>query len=229
MVNNICIIPARGGSKRIPGKNIKDFIGKPIIAYSIEAARESGLFDEVMVSTDDSEIAQIAKDYGARVPFLRSSKNADDFATTAEVLLEVIECYGEQGRNFDNLCCIYPCAPFVQTDKLRKAHEMLVEESLDCVFPVVPFGYPVQRALRVQGHNASMFSPQYEFSRSQDLEEAYHDCGQFYFVKVESLFRNRSLFSVNTGVIILGLMEAQDIDTESDWKLAELKYRLLHE
>lgn len=229
MSKNLCIIPARGGSKRIPRKNIKDFLGKPIIAYSIEAALKSELFDEVMVSTDDEEIAGIAKENGAKVPFFRSNKNADDFATTVDVLVEVIESYNNIWRNFDTICCIYPTAPFTRENKLKEAYKKLKEESLDSVFPVLPFSYPIQRALKLESYKISFFYPEFESSRSQDLEKAYHDSGQFYFMKTETLMRNKSIFSANTGGIIINDLEAQDIDTETDWKIAEIKYGMLHD
>lgn len=227
MVKNLCIIPARGGSKRIPRKNIKGFRGKPIIAYSIEAALESQIFEEVMVSTDDDEIAAIGRKYGAVVPFMRSEKTADDFATTVDVLLEVLQDYRKSGKEFENICCIYPTAPFVTEIKLAEAFEKLSAENLDAVFPVIPFSYPIQRALKINNHRLQFFYPEFENSRSQDLEKAYHDAGQFYFIRTENLIRNKSIISKNTGSIKVTEMEAQDIDTEIDWKLAELKYEIL--
>lgn len=228
MNKNLCIIPARGGSKRIPRKNIKNFMGKPIIAYSIEAALNSGIFDEVMISTDDEEIAEIGRKYGADVPFMRSKKNADDFATTVDVLLEVLNVYEDSGKKFENICCIYPTAPFVTDTILIEALEKLSGEDLDAVFPVIPFGYPIQRSLKIKNDKLQFFYPEFENSRSQDLEKAYHDAGQFYFIKTKYLIKNKSIFSSNTGSINITEMEAQDIDTETDWKLAELKYELLH-
>ena len=227
MTKNLCIIPARGGSKRIPRKNIKDFLGKPIIAYSIEAALESKLFDEVMVSTDDEEIAQVAKKYGAKVPFMRSKKSADDYATTVDVLMEVIECYNETGEGFDTICCIYPTAPFTTKDKLKEALKKLKQENLDVVFPIVPFSYPIQRALKVGNKKVSFLDPDFENSRTQDLEKAYHDSGQFYFIKTATFLKNKSIFLANTGGIVISDLEAQDIDNESDWKIAEIKYALI--
>lgn len=227
MNKNICIIPARGGSKRIPRKNIKSFMGKPVIAYSIEAALNSEIFDEVMVSTEDEEIAEIGQKYGANVPFMRSDNNADDFATTVDVLLEVLKKYEDLGRKFDNICCIYPTAPFVTNTKLINAYEKLSEENLDAVFPVIPFSYPIQRSFKIKDGKLQFFYPEFEKSRSQDLEKAYHDAGQFYFIKTKNLIEKKSIISPNTGSIIITEMEAQDIDTETDWKLAELKYELL--
>lgn len=227
MSKNLCIIPARGGSKRIPGKNIKIFFGRPIISYSIEAALKSKIFNEIMVSTDDDQIAEIAKKYGAQVPFLRSSKNADDFSTTVDVLLEVIEQYSLLGQRFDNICCLYPTAPFVTEFKLHEAYNKLNQEMFDSVFPVVPYCYPIQRSLRLIKGKITLFNPEHENSRTQDLEEAFHDAGQFYFLKTSSLLHNKTIFSKNTGGIVINDLEAQDIDNETDWKLAELKYELL--
>jgi len=226
-MSNLAIIPARGGSKRIPRKNIKDFLGKPIIAYSIEAALKSDLFDEVMVSTDDKEIAEIAIKYGAKVPFLRSEKNADDYATTVDVLIEVIEKYKAQGRTFENIACLYPSAPFTTSNKLSEAYSVLISKKLDVVFPVMPFSFPIQRSLKMHEGKLEYFYPEFENSRSQDLENTYHDAGQFYFINTSSLLINKSILSKNTGAILITELQAQDIDNETDWKLAELKYELL--
>ena len=227
-MSRLCIIPARGGSKRIPRKNIKLFLGKSIIAYSIEAALKSNLFDEVMVSTDDDEIAQLSKKYGAKVPFMRSSKNANDFATTFEVIEEVLFKYKKQELFFNQACCLYPCAPFVTEEKLNEAHKKL--NIFDTVFPVVKYGFPIQRALKMNAMTKlNFFQPEFELTRSQDLENSYHDAGQFYWFNIEALVENKSLMSKKTGAIILSEIEAQDIDNEIDWKLAELKFKLQHE
>lgn len=226
-MSNLAIIPARGGSKRIPRKNIKDFLGKPIIAYSIEAALKSQLFDEVMVSTDDTEIAEISIQYGANVPFLRSEKNADDYATTVDVLIEVIEKYNSQGRTFENVACLYPSAPFTTSNKLKEAYKILISKKIDAVFPVMPFSFPIQRSLKLKDGKLSYFYPEFENSRSQDLEKAYHDAGQFYFINKSSLLINKSIITKNTGAILITELEAQDIDNETDWKIAEIKYELL--
>ena len=224
-MKNLAIIPARGGSKRIPRKNIKPFLGKPIIAYSIETALASGIFDEVMVSTDDKEIEKIAKKFGAKVPFLRSHKNADDYASTFDVLIEVVDNYKENNKSFDTLCSINPCSPFVTIEKLWQAYELLKGKDLDCVFPVMAFSYPIQRALKLEGNVPHMFNPEFEKARSQDLIETYHDAGQFYFLKLTSLLSKRSAFTEKTEVIKVTQLEAQDIDNESDWKLGELKFQ----
>lgn len=226
-MKNLAIIPARGGSKRIPRKNIRDFLGKPIIAYSIETALESGLFDEVMVSTDDDEIAEVAEQYGAKVPFMRSKENADDFATTVEVLVEVLQTYKRHGEFFDNGCCIYATAPLVKPTFIDSGYEKLVDENFSTVFPVVDFSYPIQRSLKldIKG-KAEMYWPEHLESRSQDLPKAYHDAGQFYWFNVEELLKEKKLFGKNSGTIVLPNSIVQDIDTEEDWKLAELKAKL---
>lgn len=229
-MKSLCIIPARGGSKRIPRKNIKPFMGKPIIAYSIEAALKSGIFDEVMVSTDDEEIAEVAKQYGAVVPFLRSPETSNDFATTADVIHEVLARYVEKGRKFDAVCCIYATAPFVTVRRLREAMDILDEGRFDSAFTCVAFSYPVQRGLAIDGKGRiAMKWPQYKTSRSQDLEKIYHDAGQFYFAKTDAYRSSRSFWGDNTAPIVLSELEVQDLDTATDWALAEMKYRLLTE
>lgn len=225
-MKNIAIITARGGSKRIPRKNIRPFLGKPIMAYGIEAALKSGLFDEVMVSTDDAEIAKIALEYGASVPFMRTEATSNDYATTVEVLLEVLQQYQVQGKAFDYACCIYPTAPFVTPELLQQAFAKLKAEELDCVFPVLPFSFPIQRALRLDAQQRiSMFYPEHLTTRSQDLEKAYHDSGQFYFFKPEVLFDQGKLITEQTGAILLKEWQAHDIDNEEDWKVAEIKFK----
>lgn len=225
---NLCIIPARGGSKRIPRKNIKHFLGKPILAYSIEAAIKSNLFDEVMVSTDDKEIAAIAASYGAKIPFYRSDENANDYATTFDVIEEVISNYKETQLTFENACCLYPCAPFVTAKKLEEAYKKL--QQFDTVFPVVKFGFPIQRALQLDEElRISLLKPEYELTRSQDLKESYHDAGQFYWFNIKNIIEAKKILTINTGAIVLSEMEVQDIDNEVDWKLAELKYKMQHE
>lgn len=226
-MKNIAIIPARGGSKRIPRKNIKLFMGKPIIAYSIEAALQSGLFDEVMVSTEDEEIAEIAKHYGAKVPFLRSDETANDFATTVDVIMEVLKKYEEKGLIFDSTCCIYATAPFVTSHKLQQAYQLLNENKFNSVYPVVAFAYPIQRGLKIENNKLSMVYPEYLNRRTQDLKVIYHDVGQFYISRIDVLKREKSFLGENTGGMIISELESQDMDTEIDWKLAELKYMLL--
>ena len=191
-MGNICIIPARGGSKRIPKKNIKEFLGKPIIAYSINAAINSGLFDVVMVSTDDQEITEIAKKYGATVPFARSTENSDDFATTVDVIEEVIEKYKEFNVKFDNICCLYPCAPFVTSNLLSSAFNQLIKQKFDSVIPIVAYSFPIQRALRLSKGKVLMIDEKKINFRSQDLDFRYHDAGQFYWCNTIKLLKNKS-------------------------------------
>lgn len=226
-MSNLCIIPARGGSKRIPRKNIKDFLGKPIIAYSIEVALKSGLFEEVMVSTDDEEIAEIAIKFGAKVPFRRSTENASDNATTMEVIFEVLDYYNKIGKTFTNTCCIYPTAPLINEANLQKAYYLLRKEKFDTVFPVTTFSFPIQRALRLDEKNkVRMIWPENINTRSQDLPHSYHDSGQFYWLNGSSLTRDSKLYSENSGFILLNNLEVQDIDNLEDWYLAILKYQL---
>ncbi|MCI5058029.1 MAG: pseudaminic acid cytidylyltransferase [Flavobacteriales bacterium] len=226
-MKTIAIIPARGGSKRIPRKNIKNFHGRPIISYAIELALKSNLFDEVMVTTDDEEIAQIAKQEGASVPFLRSAKNADDFATTADVLFEVFDFYEKQNEKFDIGCCIYPTSPLVQEKLLKETFQKLKTGNFDSVFPVLNFSYPIQRSLKIDNDKVKMVWPEHLNSRSQDLEERYHDAGQFYWFSISSFKEKKTLFTDNSGAVPISELEAQDIDNPSDWKVAELKYQLI--
>ena len=226
-MHTLAIITARGGSKRIPRKNIRDFCGKPMIAWSVEAALESGVFDTVMVSTDDDEIAEIAKHCGAAVPFLRSEANANDFATTSDVLLEVLDRYEQQGQTFDLACCIYPTAPFVTADDLRKAQERFAGSDADALIPVVRFSYPVQRALVEEDGLLVMAQPEYRDTRSQDLTPHFHDAGQFYFFRPESLRKYGTLLAGRILPMEIPESRVQDIDTEEDWAIAEMKFRLL--
>ena len=225
-MSNLCIIPARGGSKRIPKKNIKEFLGRPIIAYSIRTAIDSKLFDEVMVSTDDIEIAEIAKKYGAKVPFIRSLKNSSDLATTFDVIEEVINYYRNHNMEFNNVCCLYSCAPFVTTKTLSKAYNRLHEKEFDTVLPVVPYSSPINRALRINHEKIHMIYEENLNVRSQDLEDSFYDAGQFYWCDIDKLLLNKGIFTNNTGFIIVSEIESQDIDNETDWKLAELKFQL---
>jgi pseudaminic acid cytidylyltransferase len=228
MSARIAIIPARGGSKRIPLKNIRPFLGKPIISYSISAALESGLFTEVMVSTDDEQIAQVAVDYGAAVPFMRSAANASDVAGTAEVLCEVLDVYRvKSGRTFSEGCCIYPTAPFVTSDLLQKSYETFSKACADTLFPIMRYSYPIQRSVRkMPDGTVRMFWPENYQKRSQDLEPAYQDAGQFYWFKVPYMLENCKLFSDNSFGYEISDLDGQDIDNTTDWELAELKYKL---
>lgn len=228
-MSNVAIITARGGSKRIPRKNIRPFLGKPIIGYAIETARQSALFAQVMVSTDDDEIAAIARHFGASVPFLRSSETADDFATTADVLREVFAQYEQQGQVFDYACCLYPTAPFVTPDLLRQAFSTLTDHKFDTVYPLQRFGFPVQRAVSLHNQQVRWLQPEHALTRSQDLEPAYHDAGQFYFFDVAAFQSSHRLITDNSGGVVIGEMAAHDIDTEEDWRMAELKWKMNHE
>jgi len=226
-IKRLAVITARGGSKRIPKKNIREFCGRPIIGYSIQAAKDAGVFDTVMVSTDSEEIADIAKKEGAEVPFLRSEATSGDFATTSDVILEVLLEYEKKGILFDEVCCIYPTAPFVTGEKLKEAVAILEDKKYDGVMPVTPFSFPPLRGMVMDGDKISYKWEKYEDYRSQDLETIYHDCGQFYVLDVEIFKQTKKLVTKNTGAIEISEMEMQDIDNEIDWKLAELKYELL--
>ena len=225
----LAIVTARGGSKRIPRKNVRPFAGRPMLSYAVAAARESGLFDEVMVSTDDDEIASVAAACGAAVPFRRCAATAGDFATTEEVLREVFACYEQGGRSFDAFCCLYPCVPLLTGTLLREAGEAFLTSGAESLVPVVRFSYPVQRAL-VRGSDGFLAfrEPTYQAARSQDLEPTYHDAGMFYFCRSAAFRANGgSLKTHTTAMFELPDSRVQDIDNESDWRLAELKFQLL--
>lgn len=224
-MSSLAIIPARGGSRRIPRKNIRRFCGKPIIAWSIEAALASGLFAEVMVSTDDAEIAEIAAQHGAAVPFWRSAATSDDHATTTDVLREVLDQYRSLGRGFETACCLYPTAPFITAADLIEGHAILERKQRDVVLPVCRFDYPIWRSLsRSEDGRIALFFPEHEFARSQDLPPAYHDAGQWVWLRVAPFLAGGALFGTRTGSVVLPPERAQDIDTEEDWKRAEGKF-----
>ena len=228
-MKRLAIITARGGSKRIPRKNIKEFCGKPIIAYSIEAALQSGVLDEVMVSTDDEEIAEIAMKYGAKVPFFRSEATANDFATTNDVIWEVLEEYEKRGEVFDAFCCMYPTAPFLKAERLTAAMDLLMSSDADKVFPVVEFSFPPLRGLLIEDDVLKFKHPEYMYTRSQDLEKLYHDAGQFYCFKTADYRATRSFWTGNIKPIVLSELEVQDIDTQTDWEIAEMKWKILNQ
>lgn len=228
MTNPYAIITARGGSKRIPKKNIREFCGKPIIAYSIEAALESGLFKEVMVSTDSEEIAEIARRYGASVPFMRSPNTSNDHADATDVLYEVIDMYKELGIQFKEFCHIYPTAPFITAEKLQESYKVLQEADVYNVIPMVPFSFPPQRGMRLRdGGYIEPVDVAGANSRSQDLPTIYHDCGQFYWMKTAAYLENGNILNNHTKPFFISEMEMQDIDNETDWKLAEIKYKFM--
>ena len=225
---NICVIPARGGSKRIPRKNIKEFNGKPIIAYSIEAALKSSCFDQVIVSTDDAEIAEVAKSFGASVPFMRPDELANDYANTIPVVKHAIEWFDDQVQAPSEVCCLYATAPFVRASTIRKAYEQMQSTQADYCFTATSFAFPIQRAIKVTAENqVEMFYPEYLETRSQDLEDSYHDAGQFYWGKAEAFKQQRSIFSKSATPYILPRYLVQDIDTLEDWEKAELMYKII--
>lgn len=223
---NLAIIPARGGSKRIPRKNILDFLGKPIIAYSIEAAISCDLFDEVMVSTDDQEIAEVARKFGATAPFMRSKENSDDFSGPGDVALEVIRYYEKAGKNFDTCCCIYATAPLIQATRLIEGYNLIQNSKFDTVYPVAKFNSPIWRSYKIENNGQLLFNfPENEKKRSQDLPDTFHDAGQFYWFKIPQFLQlnNKNVFGNIKGAIVLDDLEVQDIDNMNDWELAELK------
>ena len=225
MHRNLAIIPARGGSKRIPRKNINCFLGKPIISYSIQKAIECNLFDQVMVSTDDEEIAEIAIKYGAVVPFFRSEKNSDDFASTLDVIREVRLKYLSESVIYDNICCIYPTAPLIKTNDLIEGYNILMENN-DMVYPLTTFSYPILRSVVLNADgNVRMKWPEFANSRSQDLPSSYHDCGQWYWYTNLAL-KNNHFDKIKA--IIINNVGVQDIDNEEDWKIAEIKYQIIN-
>lgn len=224
----LAVITARGGSKRIPRKNIKKFCGKPIIEYSIEAALKSDLFDEVMVSTDDDEIANISLNAGASVPFMRSKNTSNDYATTKDVLMEVLSQYKKIGKEYDYIVCLYPTNPFITSKKLKEALDILIEEQCEEVLPVVKFSFPPQRAYVIDENKSLKYKwDKYKDSRSQDLQPFYHDAGQFYCYNVKQYLHDNGNICGKVCPIILSEYEVQDIDNEDDWKMAELKYEYL--
>lgn len=228
-MNNLAIIPARGGSKRIPRKNIKNFLEKPIIAYSIEAALESKLFDEVMVSTDDEEIAAISIQYGAKVPFLRSRENADDFAGLNSVFLEVLNYYKTEGRAFSHFCGILSTAPLLRKEQLIGSHALL-DEHVGAVIPVVEYDFPIERFLTVNDAGLlNIGNPDQYRKRSQDLPDNVHDAGQFYWARFEGFLQEKGFYKLNAKPYRLDKNLFQDIDTPEDWKRVELIARLIFE
>jgi N-acylneuraminate cytidylyltransferase len=224
-LKKICIIPARGGSKRIPKKNIKLFFGKPIIYYSIINAINLNFFDEIIVSTDDNEIAELAKKFGAKVPFFRSRASSSDFATTFDVVVEVVN---NLNLSLESICVLYPCAPLLPISKILEAYNLMVDKKFDSVFPIIPSGFPVQRVLTLDTNNKVEFMyPEFELTRTQDCVPTFHDAGQFYWLKAESCLNKGKILTNNSGAIVLNEFECQDIDNEYDWKLAEIKYQMV--
>ncbi len=225
MAKSVCIITARGGSKRIPRKNVREFCGKPMLAYSVECALASGVFDTVMVSTEDEGIAEVARAYGAEVPFMRSEATSNDYATTADVLREVLDEYGKRGAGFDVMCCLYPTAPFVRASELKEAAAM-IEAGATSVIPVTSFDFPPLRGFKVGEDGSLEYAfPEYALTRSQDLPEMVHDCGRFYFARVGNYLASGAFAAPGCRALFIEPSLVQDIDTPADWGLAETKYR----
>jgi pseudaminic acid cytidylyltransferase len=222
----LAVIPARGGSKRIPRKNIKLFCGKPMIVWSIEAALNSDCFNRLIVSTDDEEIAQVAKAHGAEVPFIRPAELSDDHAGTIPVVAHAVAWQNSMGQQVAEACCIYATAPFVQPQDLQRGFKLLKDSDASYAFSVSKFDFPIQRALRItEGLGVEMFQPYCISTRSQDLEEAWHDAGQFYWGKARAWLSNESIFGGGAAPIIMPRSRVQDIDTPEDWELAEVKFQ----
>jgi len=225
---NLAVIPARGGSKRIPRKNIRDFCGKPIIAYSIETALAAGLFDHVIVSTDDDEIASVAREFGAETPFVRPAEIADEHTGTNLVVKHAIEWYQEQAKTISLVCCIYATAPFLQLEYLKEGHDKLISSDKAFAFSVTSFPFPIQRAIRITTEGAvQAFWPEHNHTRSQDLEKAYHDAGQFYWGRANAFLNNLETFSKSSIPIMLPRYLVQDIDSMEDWQCAELMWKII--
>lgn len=226
----LCVIPARGGSKRIPRKNIKLFYGKPMIAWSIEAARQSGCFDQIIVSTDDAEIAEVACKHGAQAPFVRPAALADDHTGTTAVIAHAIEWFGEQGQIPEQVCCLYATAPFASAADLQTGLQTLLDTDCDYAFSVTSYAFPIQRAIRItEAKRVEMFDPTQFSTRSQDLEEAYHDAGQFYWGKVQAWLQQRIIFGLKSAPVILPKHRVQDIDSPEDWVRAEWLFRAMNQ
>ncbi|WP_417539282.1 pseudaminic acid cytidylyltransferase [Marinobacter sp.] len=228
-MSTVAIIPARGGSKRIPRKNIKEFFGKPMIAWSIEAARESGCFDRIVVSTDDAEIAEIARQFGAETPFMRPAQLSDDYTGTVPVIRHAVEWLADKGDPVSEACCLYATAPFISPEDLRRGKELLRTEACSYAFSVTSYAFPIQRAIRITGEGrVDMFNPEHFQTRSQDLEEAWHDAGQFYWGTAHAWKEERPIFSENAVPVTLPRHRVQDIDTPEDWVRAEWLFRAIH-
>jgi pseudaminic acid cytidylyltransferase len=227
MKNAIAIITARGGSKRIPKKNIKEFFGKPMLHYAIGACQNAGIFSEIMVSTDSDEIAKVAVDGGACVPFMRSEKTSDDFATTFDVLEEVIVNYKKAGREFDTVCCVYPCVPFLSGQTLQNAYNQLAASGNDALMPMCKYPVPIEWAMKIENGILIPNDKAALLIRSQDLVPKYFDVGMFYIIKTSVLITEKTLVPAKTMAYIMDEREVQDIDTVDDWKMAELKYKLI--
>jgi N-acylneuraminate cytidylyltransferase len=225
----VAIITARSGSKRIPKKNIRYFFGKPMLSYAINACREAGIFSEIMVSTDSDEIAEIARSYGANVPFMRSKKTSNDFATTYDVLEEVIFNYKNKNQDFDYVCCVYPCVPFLSGQTLQDAYNQLIASNNYALLPVCKFPVPIEWAMKIENGFLIPSDRKAQLIRSQDLKPKYFDVGMFYMIKTVVMLEEKSLIPAKTMAYIMDGREVQDIDTMEDWVMAELKYKLIKE
>ncbi len=225
---NVAIIPARGGSKRLPGKNIKHFLGKPIIAYSIEAALSSKLFDQVLVTTDSEEIAEVARQYGATVPFMRPPELSDDLTPTAPVIEHAVRWLQDHGEDPTYACSIYATAPFIQSKYLAQGYELLKDTGCTTSYSVTSFPFPIFRASRIRKDGSlKMFWPEYELTRSQDLPEAYHDAGQFCWLNVKQFLSEKRLYTDDSRPVILPRHLVQDVDTLEDWVQAEYMFKAI--
>ena len=224
----LAVIPARGGSKRIPRKNIKLFCGKPMLAWPIEAALQSGAFDQVIVSTDDPEIAEVALQHGATVPFMRPEYLSDDYTGTIPVIQHAIEWFNTAGHAVDLVCCLYATAPFVMAEDILRGLQVLTESASDYAFTVTSYPFPIQRAIRVTGTGRiAMFNPEHFNTRSQDLEEAFHDAGQFYWGGASAWLRGEPIFGARSAPIVLPRYRVQDIDTQEDWERAQWLFKAM--
>ena len=225
----LCVIPARGGSKRVPRKNIRDFCGKPIIAWSIEAAINSRCFDRIIVSTDDEEIASVSQRFGAEIPFMRPPQLADDYTGTTAVIAHAIQWQNSHGEAAGKVCCLYATAPFVQATDLQKGFDILESSGAEYAFSVTSYAFPIQRSIRIMAdQRIEMFQPEHFNTRSQDLEEAWHDAGQFYWGRATAWLANKPIFSNDAAPVLMPRHRVQDIDTPEDWERAQLVFRLLN-
>jgi N-acylneuraminate cytidylyltransferase len=225
----IAIITARGCSKRIPKKNIKSFFDKPMLSYAINACKEADVFSEIMVSTDDAEIAEVARRYGANVPFMRSEKTANDYAITYDVLEEVITMYIEMGKEFRHVCCVYPCVPFLTGSTLKEAYSQFISFDIDALLPVCKYPVPIEWAMKIENNILIPNDRDAQLIRSQDLTPKYFDVGMFYFCKMDVMLKEKTATPKNTLAYIMNENEIQDIDTIDDWNMAEIKYQILKE
>jgi len=224
----IAVIPARGGSKRIPRKNIKDFCGRPMIAWAISTAKESGLFEHIVVSTDDEEIAESARSWGAETPFVRPADLADDLTPTVPVIAHAVKSCLDSRWVPDYVCCIYPCVPFLQVSDLAAALDLAQEQDADFVYPVTEYAHPIQRAMQLlPGNKMQFFRPEYELTRTQDLEKAYHDAGQFYWGKASAWLAHKKMHTDGLGMPIPN-WRVVDIDSLDDWKRAEYIFQAMN-